>query len=73
VLVLAGLALAAALTLRRRRRLDRLAVEIGAFALTAFGLHALLAAYPRMLIPLVPIALLAIVTGVSRPARAARV
>jgi 4-amino-4-deoxy-L-arabinose transferase-like glycosyltransferase len=73
VLVLAGLALAAALTLRRRRRLDRLAVEIGAFALTAFGLHALLAAYPRMLIPLVPIALLAIVTGVSRPAGAARV
>jgi 4-amino-4-deoxy-L-arabinose transferase-like glycosyltransferase len=67
VLVLIGLALAAVLTLRRRRRVDRIAIEIGAFALTAFGLHAVLSGYPRMLIPIAPIAILAIVVGVSRP------
>jgi hypothetical protein len=71
VLVLAGLALAAGLTVRRRRRLDRIAVEIGLFALTAFGLHAVLAAYPRMLMPLIPVALFAIVAGISRPAAGA--
>ncbi|MGH3002487.1 MAG: hypothetical protein ACRDM1_07505 [Gaiellaceae bacterium] len=69
-LVLVGLVLAAALTVRRRRRIDRLVVEIGAFALTAFGLHAVLSAYPRMLIPIVPVALLAIFTAVSRNAGA---
>jgi hypothetical protein len=42
---------------------------MGVFALTAFGLHSVFSAYPRMLVPLVPIALLAIVTGLFPPAR----
>jgi 4-amino-4-deoxy-L-arabinose transferase-like glycosyltransferase len=67
VLVLIGLAFAAVVTVRRRRRVDRIALEIGAFALTAFALHAVLSGYPRMLIPIAPIAILAIVVGISRP------
>jgi hypothetical protein len=60
--------MASALMVRRRRRPDRIAIDIAAFAVTAFGLHAVLAAYPRMLIPLVPVALLAIVAGSVRTA-----
>jgi hypothetical protein len=71
LLVLAGLAVASIVTRRRRTRVDRLAIEIAAFALAAFGLHAFLSAYPRMLIPIVPVAMLAIVVGAWRPAAVA--
>ena len=54
--LLLGAAVFCALVLVRRRR--GLPPETGVFALlaaTAFGLHALVAAYPRMLAPIVPL------------------
>jgi hypothetical protein len=70
LLMLVGLIAAAVRALRRRAdRPGHTAAWMGVFALTAFGLHSVFSAYPRMLIPLVPIALLAIVTGLFPPAR----
>jgi hypothetical protein len=63
LLVLLGLVAAGVQVVRRRVRVGATAVEFGSFALVAFGLHAFFSAYPRMLIPLIPIALLAIVVG----------
>jgi hypothetical protein len=63
LLVLLGLVAAGVQVVRRRVRVGATAVELGLFALVAFGLHAFFSAYPRMLIPLIPIALLAIVVG----------
>ena len=73
LLLLAGLIAAAFGSLRRRvGGLGLTAGWIGLFAVVAFGLHSVFSAYPRMLIPIVPIALLAIVTGLSPAVRGAR-
>lgn len=70
LLILIGLAAAAVSAVRRRaHRPGFTAAWMGAFAVAAFGLHSLFSAYPRMLIPIVPIALLAIVTGLRPAAR----
>jgi Dolichyl-phosphate-mannose-protein mannosyltransferase len=54
--LLVGLVVAAALLAAHRRpRLPVAATAFAAFAATAFVVHALLAAYPRMLFPLVPV------------------
>jgi 4-amino-4-deoxy-L-arabinose transferase-like glycosyltransferase len=72
LLMLLGLLAAAFNALRRGSdRPGFTAAWIGMFAVIAFGLHSAFSAYPRMLIPLVPIALLAIVTGLQQTARAA--
>jgi uncharacterized membrane protein YoaK (UPF0700 family) len=72
LLLLAGLVAAAASALRRRaERPGYTAAWMGAFAIIAFGLHAAFSAYPRMLIPIVPIALLAVVTGLRPGPRVA--
>jgi 4-amino-4-deoxy-L-arabinose transferase-like glycosyltransferase len=66
LLMLAGLLAAGVAALRRRTaRPGVTATWMGAFALVAFGLHSAFSAYPRMLVPLVPVALLAIVIGSS--------
>jgi 4-amino-4-deoxy-L-arabinose transferase-like glycosyltransferase len=68
LLVLFGLVAAAVKSVRRPTgRPGFTAAWMGLFALAAFGLHSVFSAYPRMLIPIVPVALLAIVTGL-RPA-----
>jgi hypothetical protein len=66
--LLVGLVIAAALvTARRRPRLPDEATGFAAFAATAFVLHALLAAYPRMLFALVPVLIWFVVLILSRP------
>ena len=45
------------------------AIAFGAFALAAFTLHALLAAYPRMLFPLVPVVIWFVVLVASSSVR----
>jgi hypothetical protein len=68
LLLLFGLVAAAVRAARHRaERPGFTAAWMGLFAVVAFGLHSVFSAYPRMLIPVVPIALLAIVTGL-RPA-----
>jgi hypothetical protein len=54
-LLLAAALLSAFLALRMRHALPAAAVPFALFAGTAFGLHALVAAYPRMLLPVVPV------------------
>jgi hypothetical protein len=67
-LLVVGLVVAAALvTARRRPRLPVEATGFAAFAATAFVLHALLAAYPRMLFALVPVLIWFVVLVLSRP------
>ena len=66
--LLVGLVIAAALvTAGRRPRLPVEATGFAAFAATAFVLHALLAAYPRMLFALVPVLIWFVVLVLSRP------
>jgi hypothetical protein len=68
LLLLFGLVAAAVKSFRRPDgRPGFTAAWMGLFALAAFGLHSVFSAYPRMLIPIVPVALLAIITGL-RPA-----
>jgi hypothetical protein len=55
-LLLGSLAAAIVLVLRRRATLPPVAVPFAILWTTAFGLHALVAAYPRMLLPIVPLA-----------------
>jgi hypothetical protein len=72
LLLLAGLVAAGVSGLRRRTgRPGYTAAWMGAFAVVALGLHSAFSAYPRMLIPIVPIALLAVVTGLRPAARVA--
>ena len=52
-LLLAAALLAALVAVRARASLP--AVVFAAFALASFALHALVAAYPRMLMPIVPV------------------
>jgi hypothetical protein len=54
-LLLSVALLAAVGAYRMRESLPAAAVPFGAFALVSFGLHALVAAYPRMLMPIVPV------------------
>ena len=67
-LLLASLALVAT----RRARLPVEAVPFGLFAVAGFGLHALLAAYPRMLFPLVPVFVWLIAVVLGRTVRLSR-
>ena len=63
-LVLAAALLAAALAVRVRSQLVPLVAPLGVLAAVAFGLHALVAGYPRMLTPIVPmVAVLAALTA----------
>jgi hypothetical protein len=52
--VIGGVALCLVVLLRRRSSLPVETVPFLVLAVTAFGVHALLSAYPRMLMPLVP-------------------
>ena len=54
-LLLSVALLAAVGAYRMRESLPAAAVPFAAFALVSFGLHALVAAYPRMLMPIVPV------------------
>jgi hypothetical protein len=54
-LLLGAAALAVAVAVRARRLLVGPVVPFALLGLVSFGLHALLAAYPRMLMPIVPI------------------
>ena len=54
-LLLCAALLAAVAAYRMRESLPAAAVPFAAFALVSFGLHALVAAYPRMLMPIVPV------------------
>ncbi len=54
-LLLAAALFSALALVRRRTSLPAPAAPFAIFALTAFSLHALVAAYPRMLMPIVPV------------------
>jgi 4-amino-4-deoxy-L-arabinose transferase-like glycosyltransferase len=63
---LTSLLLSLGLLFGRWRLLPVEAIPFGLFALTAFTLHALLAAYPRMLFPVIPVIIWLVVVVVSR-------
>jgi hypothetical protein len=74
LLLLAAAVLAAVILVPRRRELPPETAPFAVLAAVAFGLHALVAAYPRMLAPIVPLivwlAVLALVeSGVLTQAR----
>jgi 4-amino-4-deoxy-L-arabinose transferase-like glycosyltransferase len=54
-LLLGAALLAGFVAVRARGALSTTAIVFAAFALTSLGLHALVAAYPRMLMPIVPV------------------
>jgi Dolichyl-phosphate-mannose-protein mannosyltransferase len=64
--VLTALLVSVALLLGRPGVLPVEAVPFGLFALTTFALHAVLAAYPRMLFPLIPVIIWFVVLVLSR-------
>jgi hypothetical protein len=68
-LVLSALLVSLGLLVGRRRLLPVEAIPFGMFAVVAFGLHALLAAYPRMLFPVIPVIIWFVVVVVSRSVR----
>lgn len=68
-LVLSALLVSLGLLVGRRRLLPVEAIPFGMFAVVAFGLHALLAAYPRMLFPVIPVIIWFVVVVVSRSLR----
>jgi hypothetical protein len=70
-LLLAGLLASIGLLLARSGVLQADAVAFALFALTTFIFSALLAAYPRMLFPIVPVILWLVVVTVSRCVRVA--
>lgn len=55
-----------AVALRRRSRWSEAGIAFGAFALLAVLVHLPLSADPRMLMPVVPVAILAVVAGAGR-------
>ncbi len=67
-LLLWGTLGSAVVLVRRRIALTPEAAAFLAFGALALGLHAFLASYPRMLMPLVPVALWLVVWTVGRPA-----
>lgn len=70
LLLVAATVLSAVAVLRRRVALPAPAAPFAAFALAAFGLHALVAAYPRMLMPIVPVVVWFAAVTIARPAPA---
>jgi hypothetical protein len=69
-LVLTSLLASLGLLARRARRLLPVeAIPFALFALSAFTLHALLAAYPRMLFPVIPVIVWLVVLVLSRSVR----
>jgi hypothetical protein len=68
-IVLTALLASLALLVRRPGLLPVEAVPFGLFALTTFSLHALLAAYPRMLFPVIPVIIWFVVLVLSRCVR----
>lgn len=71
-LLLAAALLAAVVALRVRSALPKAAAPFAIFALAAFGLHALVAAYPRMLMPIVPVVVWFAATMIASHVRLAR-
>jgi energy-converting hydrogenase Eha subunit A len=68
-LLLTSLLVSLGLLVGRRRLLPVEAIPFGMFAVTAFTLHALLSAYPRMLFPVVPVAIWLVVLVLSKRVR----
>ncbi len=68
-LILWLLVICSILLARRRSRIPPEAFAFAAFATLAFGLHAVLAAYPRMLMPIIPIGLWIVVYTVGTTLR----
>jgi 4-amino-4-deoxy-L-arabinose transferase-like glycosyltransferase len=64
--VLTALLASVALLVRRPGLLPVEAIPFGLFALTTFALHALLAAYPRMLFPIIPVIIWFVVLVMTR-------
>jgi hypothetical protein len=64
--LLAALVLAGARSARSQRRLPEETVAFAALAAVAFALHAVIAGYPRLLFPLVPIAIWFVAVSWSR-------
>jgi hypothetical protein len=69
--VLSALLVTVVLLVRRRRLLPVEAVPFAMLGVAAFGLHALLAAYPRMLFPVIPVIAWFVVVVISRSLRLA--
>jgi hypothetical protein len=67
--VLTALLASFGLIFARSRFLPLEAIPFGLFALAAFTLHALLAAYPRMLFPIIPVIIWFVVLVISRCVR----
>jgi 4-amino-4-deoxy-L-arabinose transferase-like glycosyltransferase len=71
-ILLLCLAFSAVLAIRVRAELPPPTVPFAVFALAAFGVHALVAAYPRMLIPIVPVLAWLVTTTIATYVRAQR-
>ena len=71
-LLLSTLIFAAAVAVRVRGSLPPPTTAFAIFALAAFGIHALVAAYPRMLAPIVPIIVWFATTTIGRHVRVMR-
>jgi hypothetical protein len=69
--VLSAFVASLGLLMGRRRVLPVEAIPFGLFAVVAFTLHALLAAYPRMLFPVIPVIIWFVVVIMSRSLRLA--
>ena len=67
--LLTALLASGALLVGRTGLLPVEAIPFGLFALTTFGLHALLSAYPRMLFPIVPVMIWFVVLVLSKSIR----
>lgn len=66
-ILLALVAISLVLLRRRHAALPSVVVPFAVLALLAFGLHALVAAYPRMLLPIVPLAVFFVATTLTAP------
>ena len=66
-ILLALVATSLVLLRRRRTALPAVVLPFAVLAMLAFGLHALVAAYPRMLLPIVPLAVFFVATTLTAP------
>src|SRR5260221_12219903 len=71
-LLLAALVLAATVAVRARSSLPPPTTAFGIFGLAAFGIHSLVAAYPRVLMPIVPVIIWFVATAIGRYVRLVR-
>lgn len=71
-LLLAALVLAATVAVRVRGSLPPPTAAFALFALAAFSIHALVAAYPRMLMPIVPVIIWFVTTTLGRHVQVVR-